>query len=597
MASHLHDVSRRGFLAVSGVAWLVLSPLRKLLHGADDVGEADPSQPPNPQAFSLTGGSTDSSFITTSIWADDDLPQVDIGLSYSTSPSMFPRTNVTAKRVDGDGLVRHLVSGLTSNQRYYCQLTSGNSHSLFGPVFQSTTRPSGSGAYEIELVLGSCLANKGAAVNDVAVSEIALSDAYENIAQRGGAIHLHLGDWGYWGQDICSEDPADYTRDLSKYIQASDPTRNGFTYLQRILHSTNLEGVCISDHELEINGDEDSCGSGGTWQAKSEREMTAFRRLFPIPDSAWGDRTSDPVHRGYYVDLSPHVRLVVSDLRSPERETASGQPDLQMWGATQEAWLFEDALSVAEDQVILFVNETSWWRSDFDDLRATDKPAAYPAAQDRFVARLKGTGDYSMYDAVIDRFVWLGGDRHYCGYSDGSALDGFPQFIGSGWFKDAVALQTGESMDWMTPTPRTPRKYDSFPVAQYMHLVLSYDPDLADGQLALSGRARYAESTHRVMPRVSTTAGSAHITTTRAHLFSEDDIGRTITGRFIPVPQGKTDSPATIVSVAADGRSAELSVRAVRTKTFQGTVIYQPTDWTMVDHPSIGATRLAWTVR
>ncbi len=258
-----------------------------------------------------------------------------------------------------------------------------------------------------------------------------------------------------------------------------------------------------------------------------------------------------------------------------------------MWGPEQEEWLFTEAFSdLADDEIILFINETSWWRFPEGDYDVTDKPAAYPRAQDRFESRLKGIGDYSSYPSIIDRFVWIGGDRHYCGYlSRDAAPSGFPQFIGSGWFQHSLKLAAGEAMDWHSPTALTSRDYDKWLLGQYMHLAVDWNP--ATKTLALSGQARVSTNNYRLLPSVTTTAGSTTVTSDSDHPFQSDDVGRAIVGRHL---QG---CPR-ILEVAAGGGGATVSsADGVTTGTAQGTIIYEPDEWRMSDQPS-SPTILTW---
>lgn len=589
MMNQVQRYSRRGFLAVASAGMALASPLRRLIGGrppGDEIARhpasgtsnaaanTAPMTAPQPQAYSLTGGSDEVSFIASSQWMRTAIPDVPIGLNVSTSPDMSGAVPYPAATVSTvSGIVQHTVDGLSAKSRYYCQPTSADDQGSpvpFGQIFQGVTRPADDGsAYTIEMILGSCLSNY-ADKDSVPTPDIALEDALAQVPDR--SVHLHLGDWGYWGQQIASTNPADYVLDLDKYVHANDL----FTSLRTLLHSTNLEGVCISDHELELNGD----GAGIHDSGHSIRELVAFQALFPI--RTFGDTRSPRLHRGYFTDLTPHVRLVVSDFRSPERDDPSPDGSGQMWGQAQEDWLFTDAF--ATDKIILFVNETSWWRApNLAGLRARDKPAAYPQAQDRFVDRLNGVGG----DPVIDRFVWLGGDRHYCGYlaaDDPNCVDGFAQFIGSGWQKDSLALQAGALMTWSTPVPATPDDRDAFPVAQYMHLSLAFDG--AQG-VSLTGRARYA-GTHRLVTDAVTSKGSATVTSDTA-AFTSADVGQLIGGPAL--------RPAAKIAAVTSTTSATLTKRARATASpTRLTIAIDPAGWIMNDLPIDAGTTISFTV-
>lgn len=303
------------------------------------------------------------------------------------------------------------------------------------------------------------------------------------------------------------------------------------------MDKSNIE-VCISDHELHANGDiwnknttppsaPDAHGC-----LHSKRQILGHRKLFPV--AAWGDATPTPmVHRGYYLDLAPHVRLVVSDLRSPERNESADRdvPAKQMWGATQEQWLYETAFDVAPNVTILFVNETVWWRRGGDV--TDDKPASYPDAQRIFMERLTGTGAYAGYRSIIDRFIWLGGDRHYCGHlkrSDADLRDNFPQFIGSGFLKNSLYPHPQENMSWRTPVRSDPDAW--FPVCGYMKLRLTYTATTR--KVKLTGIARIVPKTHREVTDGKLTKDSTLVQSPNDARFTLADEGKIITGKGVP---------------------------------------------------------------
>lgn len=384
--------------------------------------------------------------------------------------------------------------------------------------------------------------------------------ALEDAANLNAPLFLHLGDWGYWGQKIKASDP--YTMDFDHYSETLNSP--SFGQLRKLVNRSNIE-ACISDHELHSNGDIwDKHGSHPDDQpdafgcGHSKRQMKAHRKLLPV--ASWGDASPTPmVHRGYFLDLAPHVRLVVSDLRSPQRNESKdpdGDPQhyKQMWGATQEQWLYDVAFDVPLDTVILFVNETVWWRRANNDV-TDDKPASYPDAQAKFTERLTGTGRYQGYPSILNRFIWFGGDRHYCGYlsrNDADQRDNFPQFIGSGFLKNSLYPHYGsENMTWRTPV-RTFGAPDAwFPVCGYMKLRLEYK-STPTKQVSLTGIARIVPKTHR---EVSDGVLNGTTTVTSATVsFTSADRYQIITGHGIPdllqgFDEDPDDGPTTVVAI------------------------------------------------
>jgi hypothetical protein len=573
-------LSRRGFLALGGAAVSMFPPLRRLLLGANTAGDRDtrashgssgsvPDRPYVSHQYSLTGGWTESGFLV-STQLDPVLDRTkSVELVVSSERGMDGSARFGPAVVGDDGIVRHTVTGLPSPlTRYRCRLKRPKSDNLVGDLFHGWTGPSTAEAdYTIQMVLGSCCSNPGTTQSQV---------AFEDAVAQNAPVLLHLGDWGYWGQHIGGAER--YVQDLRRYTKAN--TR--LTQLRALIHHSNLEGVCISDHELHTNGDtfkrgwsEDTLGC-----PHSARQYNAHKTLFPV--RAWGDAEGSQQHRGYYTDLAPHVRLVVSDFRSTGRDLAldpdGGPTYKQMWNAAQEAWLFDTAFDVGKDVVILFANETAWWRKGRK--HAGDKPASYPDAQNRFMDRLRGVGDFAGMPPIIDRFAWLGGDRHYCGYlsrADAQRLgDGFPQFIGSGWYKDSLSLNEQEYMTWTTPVTAHPGVW--FPVAGYLHLTLRYQASTRT--VSLTGIGRAVPSTHRLVDDAMTRAGSRLVRSRKAS-FSDHDIGRFISGEHIP--DGNT-----IVKVNSP-KSAVMDKSAVRKGAHVEVAISSdPAEWVIQDFPASG---------
>lgn len=609
MVEQIKDISRRGFFGVAAAAALLVSPLRRLRDGvgggaagragAGGGGGAAPQVDYATLEYGLTGGWTPDGFLVTCQFDPVSDAGKPIRLAVSSTQDM---SNIVAivgpVTSDSDALARFPVTGLPELAgvvtQYFCQAMEPSTTTLFGEVFGGWTRMSDVEAdYSFDIVLGSCLSG-GEFVGPYG-SQKALCDA----ADLNAPLLLHLGDWGYWGQSIKWTDGDDYTKDLGKYITSMN--HPALTQLRRLVHGANIE-ACISDHELHNNGDGitdpqdpdyDGDAHGAYECPHTIRQMTAHKKLFPV--AVWGDGASGTSHRGYYIDLAPHVRLVVSDFRSPQRDqysdgTGDQDPDnTQMWGADQETWLFEDAFDVDEHTVILFVNETAWWRRATGD-NTEDKPASYLVAQGRFMDRLKGTGAYAGYPPIIDRFVWLGGDRHYCGYlSRSDATDGFPQFIGSGFCKNSLMPKQQEDMTWRSPV-RSDR-FAWFPVVGYMKLTLSYDHTTST--VTLSGVGRIVESTHRQRGDGSVTDGSTTITTV-GDCFHDDDTGKLISGRYIPKETEGSDEmiadpdtpPTTISSVQGPTEATMTAAATGSSDTITFCISSDPGSWMITSHPT-----------
>lgn len=446
--------------------------------------------------FSWLGGTTQTSALVNSILDPLLDPGKSVDLARSTSSTMSSPTLVGAQTVRADGTVQHSVTGLAAKTDYYFQLHYNGA--AFGRVLHVKTDPTSTANWTRDIIPASCLGNfAGGKTPDAALQDI--------ITVGLPAEWWWLGD-EYWGQNIAYTDP--YTSDIAK--QANWQTQ--FTALRAIAEQTNLRARTISDHNLFDNGD-DAPSNGYDPLTKSGpqhifgslepvREIQAFQAMTPV--RVYGDTRTPRKFRSYYSDLlvdgsgNPLIRVVTSDMRTPERNNSDDTdgPTKSLWGVAQENWLYGvgGALDVPAACLVIFVNETSWWRNT-GSLRASDKPAAYPDAQTRFMARLNGTGEFAGMNDLIGagKFLWIGGDRHYCGYqSAASNPDGFPQIISSGIQKNWLALQDGEAMDWITPVPASSTDPDQA-VAQYTRLSLSYTS--STHVLTMSIRARYVADT------------------------------------------------------------------------------------------------------
>lgn len=249
--------------------------------------------------------------------------------------------------------------------------------------------------------------------------------------------------------------------------------------MRRALESTALDVVTISDHELTANGDPD----GGIHNApETIRELVAFQKLFPVRD--YGDTRSPRRGRYYSYDLGSSVRVITTDFRSPDRSNVTDHdgPGKTMFGAVQLAWLFD---TLSPTKVNLVVNETSWLADPNNKPggKRSDKPWTYYHEQ---LIIAKYITDHDL------KVVWIGGDRHYVGYlqgtDDGSGIynsrGGFPCYISSGMSKNQLPQQPGELMNWQFGSGPDLTKQ----VCGYLRLTLSYDS--ANNHVSLHGQGR-----------------------------------------------------------------------------------------------------------
>lgn len=479
----------------------------------------DPQEGGATHLFSLMGGTTATGVIVTSRLT----PGADVGasvdLAISTDSLMAGATLVGVQVANGDALVKHTVSGLTPDTHYYARLVNPATGDYYGEPLSFKTYPTAGASWSEKWAVWSCLNNASGG----STPQLAMQDTLAWQPDRT----IHLGDWGYWGGTIDQSDS--YTKDLQKY----DKAQANYPAKRAVLHSSTVDVVTISDHELHDNGD--LWGGDGTKNGDTDgahncvhaiREQTAFEKLFPIRSLA--DGRNPRRHRGYSFDIGAKLRMIVVDLRSPDRSNAddADSADKQLWGAAQEAWLFSQFDAT---RLNLICCETSLWKTPAGGgMRATDKPAAYPTAVARMLDKIRGTGPYA--GGPTFKVKWIGGDRHrtsFCAAADDSAI-GIDQIIGSGLIKNALALQEGEHVTWSTWTPGNTD--DKFSVCSYMQMTVAFNA--GTGQFTITINGRYAPTWVTVTDGV-TTKSSKHVTSATAN-FTAAITGMALAGPHIP---------------------------------------------------------------
>lgn len=517
--------------------------------------------------FTLTGGATASSFMANSRMTPGSAAK-SVDLVYSTSADLSSPSLAGSVTVNADQMAKHAPFGLTADTWYYAKLKDPVSGNMVGEPFKCKTQPASTGAWTRKIAVVSCQNNP----QQGAIPQL----AWRDILAWGPDEEWHLGDWGYWGGTIKASEP--YTHDIQKYdkVAAQVPSQRAAQ------HAAGTQVVCISDHELHDNGDdwdghgtEDPTGAFNCPHAI--RQQTAHEALFPI--RTYGDVRAPKRGRYYSYDMGSSVRVIVTDFRSPDRNNAAdaNTSAKQMWGAVQEAWLFAQ---LDQTKVNIIVNETSNW-FDVGGLRATDKPAAYPDAQIRLNDKINGTGDFA--GGPVYSVLWVGGDRHYCGFLAGenNTFGGFPEVISSGLFKNALQLQNNELVDWITLNPDNTD--DKFAVCQYVQMTLSFD---GTDTVTMTCNARVANTVREVTDGV-TTNNSLSITSGTA-AFTASDVGMLIAGDGIRT--------GTTIAAVADSTHATMSKTASSTQAAGAWTIQNPQNvWQMSDFPGGSLTTVSWT--
>lgn len=451
-------VSRRSLLrfgAATGA--LALWPrLGRVLRG-DVTAWPAPVKQVVTQVFSLVGSPAPDGVMVSSMV----LNIASVGLAVSESPDLSDATLVGTSAVDTDHLVKHEVTNLTPATQYYARSATANG-AMFGETIRFKTLPAATGAWSLNIMLGSCQTNQSASITDL---------AWQDIVAWQPDMLMHLGDWGYWGGFISGTDP--YAKDLDRYHKSMV----SLSTMRHALEGAVLGAITISDHELSNNGDP----RGGIFNSpETMREIIAFQKLMPIRD--YGDTRQPRRGRYYSYDIGSTVKVIVTDFRTPDRSNTTDRdgPDKTMFGQAQLGWLLDQ---LDQTKVNLVVNETAWLATPYPKNtgpRRADKPWNYYHEQ-QIIA------DHITANSI--RVVWLGGDRHLVGYLSGAnnTLGGFPCWIGSGWEKSGLRLDDGEVYDW---------EYGSDPSSQrlvigYVRLTLSDD---GAGHVSLSGVGRAADT-------------------------------------------------------------------------------------------------------
>jgi phosphodiesterase/alkaline phosphatase D-like protein len=423
--------------------------------GTDDA--VDPS-------FILSGGAAPDGVLVHSTLAPADAgKQVDLAV-WRADGSGQPEL-VGLEAADEDSIVRHVVNGKAADTAYLAQLVFSGAR-VGEKVRFKTLPPAADASWTRRIAVVSCQNN--------AKFPLTTGLAFDDIQSWRPDDIWHLGDWGYWGQEIPAG--ASYKKDLVHYSKSMGVQSS----MRKAFQGAVMNVVTISDHELTINGDP----TGGIHNSpETIRELVAFQKLFPV--RKYGDTRTPRRGRYYSYDIGTAVRVIVTDFRSPDRSNVTDDdgPDKTMFGDIQLAWLFD---TLDANKVNLVCNETSWL-ADFNDQpggKRSDKPWTYPTEQLKI-------RDYIMGHNL--KVAWIGGDRHYVGYlrgtDDGSGVFNsrgeFPCYISSGTSKNQLPLQPGELMTWQFGSGPDLEKQ----VCGYMRLTLTYDAPSRKVTLHGQGRA------------------------------------------------------------------------------------------------------------
>lgn len=411
-----------------------------------------PFVPAVTHVFSLVGDAAPDGVLVSSMVFNASA----VDLAVSQSSDMTGPFFVGARSTDGDGLVKHLVGGLTPSTQYYARLATSDG-ALFGDQIAFRTLPErGRPIAHMKVALLSC-------------QQSVLTDASElgwhDVLAWDPDLVLHGGDFGYWGGTL---DPAQgYQGQLAAYQRqfAQLPT------MRRLL-MTRPSLIQVSDHETSGN-DGDNYND-----LLSEQALTAYQKLMPI--TAFAD-TRNPI-RGRFVarNLGANIRLVSIDFRSLDRSPGAWedgviQPDGSLktaLGQQQMDWLTGELRRPEALKIIL--SDPAWGPADPPTLpiskKYLDKWWSYRSSQ-QAIADIVAKGT-TVTGGPINVDFW-GNDRHLLGYLSASRnpMGAFPVLCGSGIDQHALALFAGELYDQTFGASRD----NTAPVRHYMRIELSDD--------------------------------------------------------------------------------------------------------------------------
>ena len=318
-------------------------------------------QPENPstvtptQAYTLMGYNGPTGLIAKSQFVFPDpkappmlagtgIPGDQINMLVSTSPTMSSPTTVGPVTIDSNYMTTHLVNGLTPSSMYYLQLATPDG-TPFGDVMTAKTLPPATGSWSLKINPFSCQSN----------GPDQYSLPWLDMLAWGPDMNIALGDTGgYWGGTIAGSDP--FTRDLQKYVNSAQVK----PVMRKVWHSAVFGGWLISDHEIYDNGDYNNANnpnggaiflpgtntldpsSGIHNSPQSIREIQAWQAM--TPTTSFGDTRTPMRGRYYSYVIGNQVKVIVLDLRSPDRTTTTDKPvtdpNRTMLGAAQKAWFY-----------------------------------------------------------------------------------------------------------------------------------------------------------------------------------------------------------------------------------------------------------------
>ena len=281
------------------------------------VNPADPPEPPDPVPGDVVHMWTGAPTATGAVVHTKTTAATSVRLAVSTSDDMSSPTYMAAESPDGYGYVRHTLTGLTPDTRYYVQAAdtpTGGTESLVGPVGTiHTLATPGTPAPSRKVVIGGCL-------NTLATETAALESAL-----------AWAPDWGHFNGDFF------YNGNVSLVSESAWVGR----------YDTQIAGVGaplrgflaagVAAYDLVSDHDTTNTDNGDSNIASAPYELAGWRTVVPhlagSGDSTCRDQQWD----------DGRISFFMVDARSVNRTSGSATDDSSktMLGAAQKARLFD----------------------------------------------------------------------------------------------------------------------------------------------------------------------------------------------------------------------------------------------------------------
>lgn len=375
-----------------------------------------------------------------------------VNVIFSQSPALIGSSLVSEQFPDVNNSVRHTITDLQPNTKYYYQLMDTplgtGLPSPIGDIGSFTTAPQPGKPSSFRVACSSCQSKADTLPYDDGEFE---SPAFPNVQAYAPLWFAHLGDFHYAGVE--SADPNRHLQAIERQIVGDPDHVDNIPF-------PGLKSFCenipmfynISDHEYsENNGD--NCFAGYV-QDKDTHVITldpdhktyystianqiAFNKYVPADLSTNGDGGANGRYRSW---VNGRVRFIMIDIRTTDRSAgfSANGPSKTMLGAKQLAWLFEMLLMPEPVKVIL--GDVQWSGPAPGEVDGIGSTISSPWVTDTAYYEKNATYwdkwvNYSHERDLISDFIttnnvqveYWGGDGHFLGTDDGTnnLHGGFP---------------------------------------------------------------------------------------------------------------------------------------------------------------------------